>query len=389
LAVFDRKGKAVPNAQIIVEQTAHKFLFGGVCKDFSIGHPTHYDSDFEKRFLQLFNYATIPFPWDAMEGRKGTINYQNQEQMIDWCSAHQLTAKGGPLIYDWDCPNWLPKDPAALAYILRLHVSNTIAHFNSKIKAWDVIKDVSDEETVVPNGFGYWLKRAGPEIITARALEWAKLSDNDPKRRLLYVDWECSKNREVLNALAQNGNLPDGIGLETRYYDYAIELADVWRLCEAYKRYNRPLHFDEVTILSGDIRSNPPWDKTVKDWASTASGEAKQADYVERFYSILFSHPSVESITWWDFGDKGSYMGAPAGLLRRDGTPKPAFERLRKLIHEKWWTKAALKTDQNGRCATRAFWGSYVFTVKRGAGTATQTTMKFYDEQEPIKIVVN
>jgi len=387
--VCDRNGKAVPNAQIIVEQTAHKFLFGGVCKDFRIEHQSRYDANFETRFLQLFNYATIPFPWDAMEERKGKINYAHQEQMIAWCAAHQLTAKGGPLIYDWDCPNWLPKDPAALAHTLRVHVSNTIGHFNSKIKVWDVIKDVSDEQTLVPNGFGYWLKHAGPEMATGKALEWAKQSNDDPNRKLLYIDSECAKNREVLNVLEKNGNLPDGIGLETTFYDYTIELADVWRLCEAYKRYNKPLHFDGVTILSGDIKSSPPWDRTVKDWLSTASGEAKQADYVEHFYSILFSHPSVESITWWDFGDRDSYMGAPAGLLRRDGSPKPAFERLRKLIHEKWWTKATLTTDRNGSCATRAFWGSYLITVKRSNGIATRTAVKFYDEQQPVKIVVD
>jgi len=44
-------------------------------------------------------------------------------------------------------------------------------------------------------------------------------------------------------------------------------------------------------------------------------GEARQADYAERFNTLLFSRPSVEAITWWDLRDAG-WQGAPGGLVR-------------------------------------------------------------------------
>ena len=75
---------------------------------------------------------------------------------------------------------------------------------------------------------------------------------------------------------------------------------------------------------------------------------------------MLFSHPAVEAITWWDFADLGSWQGAPAGLVRKDMTPKPAYEALTRLIKGKWWTgEAKLTTDAAGKVRFRGYLGAY------------------------------
>ena len=43
--------------------------------------------------------------------------------------------------------------------------------------------------------------------------------------------------------------------------------------------------------------------------------------------------------------------GAPAGFLRDDMTPKPAYEELKKLIKGKWWTTPPLATGDDGTAA--------------------------------------
>jgi len=91
----------------------------------------------------------------------------------------------------------------------------------------------------------------------------------------------------------------------------------------------------------------------------------RDADYVEKFYTILFSHPAVEAITWWDFMD-GGWQGAPAGLVREDLTPKPVYHRLMRLIKGKWWTKETVRTKLRG------FLGDYQVTVNATAGRRTQ-----------------
>ena len=52
----------------------------------------------------------------------------------------------------------------------------------------------------------------------------------------------------------------------------------------------------------------------------TTPGRAssEQAEHVAEFYTVLFSHPAVEAITWWDFTDQDAWQQAPAGLVRSD-----------------------------------------------------------------------
>jgi endo-1,4-beta-xylanase len=58
-------------------------------------------------------------------------------------------------------------------------------------------------------------------------------------------------------------------------------------------------------------------------------------------------------------------MGAPAGLTRKDMTPKPIYERLHALIKGRWWTKTEAATDAAGVCRVRGFMGDYKATVDR------------------------
>ena len=67
-------------------------------------------------------------------------------------------------------------------------------------------------------------------------------------------------------------------------------------------------------------------DYQVSEWPTTPDGEARQADEVEAHYPTLLAHPAVEAITWWGFPD-GGWLNAPSGLVRADGSPKPAYER--------------------------------------------------------------
>ena len=54
-------------------------------------------------------------------------------------------------------------------------------------------------------------------------------------------------------------------------------------------------------------------------------------------------------------------MGAPAGLIHKDMTPKPAYLALRKLIREEWWTgPLTLEADRSGKVEFRGFLGEYV-----------------------------
>ncbi|MGA2491168.1 MAG: 1,4-beta-xylanase, partial [Anaerolineales bacterium] len=127
-------------------------------------------------------------------------------------------------------------------------------------------------------------------------------------------------------------------------------------------RFDLPIHFTENTIVSGHLM--PPEivdlnDYQVSDWPSTPEGEESQAREVVLHYKTLLSHPAVQSIIWWDLSD-GGWLNAPAGLLRRDHSCKPAYNELLKLVKGDWWLEPTkMTTNGNGQFTLTGFLGDY------------------------------
>ena len=48
-------------------------------------------------------------------------------------------------------------------------------------------------------------------------------------------------------------------------------------------------------------------------------------------------------------GHEGAWLGAPVGLVRADGSPKPSYDALHGLIKGEWWlAPTTLRTDGDG-----------------------------------------
>ncbi|MHC4500817.1 MAG: endo-1,4-beta-xylanase, partial [Planctomycetota bacterium] len=117
-------------------------------------------------------------------------------------------------------------------------------------------------------------------------------------------------------------------------------------------------------------------------WLTTEEGEKRQAEQVAELYTLLFSHPSIEAVTVWDFSDYSAWQGAPSGYIRKDMTPKPAYLKLKKLIKGKWWTTTNTSIAADGKASFRGFLGQYKVTAQTpnrkltGSFTLDKTTKK-------------
>ena len=151
----------------------------------------------------------------------------------------------------------------------------------------------------------------------------------------------------------------DAIGLQTHMHQgYRGEDA-VLAVVERFARYGLPLHLTETSLVSGHLMPADIVDLNdyqVPEWPSTPEGEARQADEIERHYRSLVSHPAVEAITYWGITDAGAWLGAPIGLVRKDGTPKPSYHALRALVKGEWWlAPTTVATDAEGRISVAGF----------------------------------
>lgn len=139
-------------------------------------------------------------------------------------------------------------------------------------------------------------------------------------------------------------------------------------MLERFSRFGLPLHFTEVTLISGKLM--PPYIKDLNDykpesWPSTVECEERQAMEATLFYKMLFAHPLVEAITWWNFIDTFAWLGAPAGFITKDGRVKPIYNALYNLIKKEWWTGTQnLVTDQDGFVKVSGFMGEYEVSFK-------------------------
>jgi hypothetical protein len=107
---------------------------------------------------------------------------------------------------------------------------------------------------------------------------------------------------------------------------------------------------------------------------------------VGEFYTVLFSHPAVEAVTWWDFSDQDAWQQAPAGLVRSDMRPKPAYEELRSLIKGKWWTKGEIATGSGGSIDFRGFLGRYEVEAELGDRRVAGRFSLEKDDKMPLEI---
>ena len=364
IVVRDASGNPIKNASVSVRQTRHAFLFGSNIFGLNTSDTSQTQRLYQQRFKDLLNFATLPFYWGSFEPQEGQKAYDRLETMARWCRDNGLMTKGHPLIWHEVYPRWAPAEPDAAIPLLKGRVYDIITHFKGLVPYWDVLNEANNAPDYAQTGTGAWIKRDGAARVVATALRWAREASAGANNVLLYNDFNTGQaNVQLLTELQTMKSLPDAIGIQSHMHGGTWPLEEVWATVERFAVFKRPIHFTEATIVSGPRPAGPG-----SPWVTTPEGERAQADYVERFYSILFSHPAVEAITWWDFSDLNAWQQAPAGFLRKDMSPKPAYDRLMALIKGKWWTKAEATTGATGSCTIRAFQGTHEVTVTDGRG---------------------
>jgi len=360
--ILGRDGRPLAFAPARWTQTQHKFLFG--CNLFRFGRipDPEREARYRSRFADLWNYATLGFYWPYFEPVQGRPRYAYIDQAVAWCREQGVTPKGHPLMWDYADPSWLPRDFKRIQALAQARVRKIVSRYKGRIDIWDVVNE--------PTHLGRFGTRLGEWALSLGAVPYVVMHlkaarEANPQALLLVNDYRTdAKYYRILELVrATNQALFDVIGIQSHMHGGTWPLARVWKVCDMFSRLGLPLHFTETTVPSG--KRLPRSSGRGSAWeGTTLEGEAAQAAYTEKFYRMLFGHPAVEAITWWDFSDDGAWMGAPAGILRRDMSPKPVFHALRNLIKGRWWTAASGQTDKDGRWQVSAFHGTHRLSVR-------------------------
>ena len=382
IRVLDKDGQPLANTAVHVRLVRHEFLLG--CNGFGLGSVTRTALDpaahqaYEDRFAALLNYATLPFYWSYYEPEPGHTKEAGVRQMAAWCREHGIEVKGHPLAWHETIPKWANAlSDAEVRRLQEQRITDIVRGFKGSVEIFDVI----NEATVSPrfdNALGRWVKERGAANLTADFLKLAH--EANPKALLLYNDFNVSADYEQLAADLIKQHAPVGaLGIQSHMHKELWPIEKLWTVCETYARFGVPLHFTELTILSGHFKAKDDndWHTIRKGWDTTPEGEQRQLEYGRKLYTVLFSHPAVDAITWWDFSDRNSWGGAPSGLLRKDMSPKPLYNWLMEAFHHHWSTDVVVQSDESGTVKVRAFYGELELTATDSAGVKLESTINF------------
>ena len=354
-----------------IEQIRHKFLFGTAAFDLIPftngqykGQALEQAEERAEKLTTLFNAATLPFYWARFEPERGKPLTEETKRAAQWCRERGLVVKGHPLCWHTLTADWLlamSKDEILQAQLAR--IKRDVSDFYGLIDMWDVI----NEAVIMPifdkydNGITRLCREMG-RINTIKAMFEATRAEN-PSAILLINDFDVSPAYDILiEGCLEAGIQIDVIGIQSHMHQGYWGVEKTLKVLDQFTHFNLPIHFTETTLVSGHLM--PPEivdlnDYQVEDWPTTPEGEARQTEETIQHYTTLFAHPLVEGITWWDMSD-GGWLNAPAGLIRKDGSSKPAYDELLKLLKGEWWVSPTkLTTDNEGKIQFTGCFGNY------------------------------
>ena len=394
VTVVGPDGTPLAGAEVTVAQRRHAFGFGNIGFDLiplangeTSLDPTEVETfggasvdqleHLADLWLDVFNTATLPFYWGRFEPVRGRPDTERLRRTAQWFVDRGVTVKGHPLVWHTVTAPWLVDLPIReVEQVQRERIRRDVAEFAGLIDTWDAINEavimpVFDKEE---NGITRLCWDIG-RIATIR-LAFDEARATNPSATLLLNDFDMSTAYECLiEGVLEAGIQVDVLGLQSHMHQGYWGEEKTLAVLERFSRYGLPIHFTESTLLSGELM--PPEiedlnDYQVTDWPSTPEGEARQADEIVRHYTTLASHPSVEAVTYWGISDDGAWLGAPGGLVRRDGTAKPAYDALRGLVKGDWWlAPTTMRTDRAGRITVRGWAGDYDVSAQGATATVT------------------
>lgn len=359
--VVDATGRPVPHAAVRLDYLRHLFWFGAGF-DWNFLHPDRsvVDRYHREAFLRLFNSATVEFDSNRYEPAPG--NYRDNEvmQALDWLEAHHLRARGHPLFWNLTTPRWLaaaaPTADRAKQWMDRL-LAHTSDMFLPRFAQVDVFNEV-----VAWDRYDTPLTPvlAGSKKAAVMADFLRRFKALNPDTAAMVNDYDTTPAYYwLLRSVIDDGGGLDAIGLQSHMQNGVWSVTEIWNILNRLALLKLPIYFTELSVVSGAPRAfnfrpaDPPWPTTPK-------GEAAQAAYLALFYRLAYSHPAVAGITYWSYSDRSAWLGCPVGLLRKDGSPKPAYWRLDHLINREWTTRGEYHADAHGQLVIpHAFEGEY------------------------------
>lgn len=374
LTLLDQQGNPMPGRKVHARLTKHEFKFG--CNIFWAAGMFDPKLPPERRehlqrmwdsWSALFNFGTLPFYQGQYEPKEGVTREAAILKTAKFLDEHGIALKGHPLCWHTVSAKWLMEKSDEEVLENQLYrIRREVGAFKDYIHMWDVINEVVIMPifTAEENAITRLCAKIGRVALVKAVFDMAR--QTDPNATLLLNDFNTSeKYKELITDCLEAGVDIDVIGIQSHQHQGFWGLEKLHEVLARFETFGKPMHFTENTFVSGDLMPTHIVDLNdwkVPEWPTTPEGEERQARDFLAMIDELFAHPQVEAFTNWDFCD-GAWLGAPAGLVRLDGSHKPSYDAMKQRIWQDWCTDVTLMTDEKGQCILEGFRGEYQLSV--------------------------
>lgn len=401
LSVVDTNGRPVSGATVKIKQKNHAFRFGANCFMLDELESDEKNEAYKRRFAELFNMATLPFYWDTLEPERGKPRYAKDspkvyrrpapDLCIEFCKQHGIEPREHALAYENTFPKWLSDATVdEVKQELERRYAEIAARYADKIRTIEVTNEMAWEDGTTAfydaPDFVEWCFKTARKYFPSNQLGINEMSGDAwgkgcraTNRYYAYIEANLLKGAPI-DAIGMQYHLfykPEDLLAKEHSARLMLDPNELRRHMDLFAIFGKPLQVTEVTVPS---------------YSWEAEDEAFQAELIERLYSVWFSHPSVEQIIYWNVVDGYTFVRDTTpeivaktqgnmtlgenyyhgGLLRFDLSPKPAYQKLRELICERWHTEAQAATNEGGFATLRGFFGAYAVEVTAGEKTVCQ-----------------
>ena len=269
---------------------------------------------------------------------EGVWNWEAADRVADFCRQNGIRLRGHNLCWHSQFCDWMftdkkgkPVSKEVFYQRLREHIHAVVNRYKDIVYCWDVVNEAIADQAWGPDASPYRNSRlyqlCGDEFI-AKAFQFAH--EADPDAILFYNDYnetDPGKRDRIYNMVKkmQEAGVPiTGIGMQGHYNIYGPSQEEVEAAIEKYSQLVKHIHFTEL-----DVRINTEMGGQLQFSRGSAEPLAPylaliQEDQYARLFKVFRKYADViDNVTFWNLGDRDSWVGVNNHPLLFDENYKP------------------------------------------------------------------